>query len=137
MGSASSWNRVRVERGIYRLPNGKYEVSARRAGRLWSRTIGPDLALARSEREALVASVEAGLEPASPRLQFGTVADWWLARFEAKVAASERRERTLESHRYHLEHHLLPALAARRMSALTVDDVARLLDRIEEPGLES
>jgi hypothetical protein len=75
--------------------------------------------------------------PASPRLQFGTVADWWLARFEAKVAASERRERTLESHRYHLEHHLLPALAARRMSALTVDDVARLLDRIEEPGLES
>jgi hypothetical protein len=74
MGSASSWNRVRVERGIYLLPNGKYEVSARRAGRLWSRTIGPDLALARSEREALVASVEAGLAAASIRHGCGLVA---------------------------------------------------------------
>jgi hypothetical protein len=137
MGSASSWNRVRVERGIYLLPNGKYAICARRTGRLFYRTVGSDLALARSERAVLVASIEAGLEPVSPRLRFGTVADWWLARFEAKVVASERRERTLESHRYHLEHHLLPALAARRMSALTVDDVARLLDRIEEPGLES
>jgi integrase len=117
-----------VERGIYLLPNGRYAVSARRAGRLWSRTVGPDLELARSAREALVASIEAGREPASPRLGFGTVAGWWLARFEAKVAAGERHPRTLESHRYHLEHHLLPALAPRRLSALTVDDAALLAE---------
>ena len=127
MGSASGWRRVRVERGIYLLPNGKYYVSARRGGKLWSRTVGPDLALARSARYALVASIEAGLEPASPRLQFGAVARWWLARFETKVAAGERHPRTLEAHRYHLQRHLLPALATKRLSTLTVDDIAALL----------
>jgi hypothetical protein len=111
MGSASSWQRVRVERGVYLLPNGKYYVSARRGGKLWSRTVGRDLALARSARDALVASIEAGVEPVSPRLRFETVARWWLARFEAKVAAGERHPRTLEAHRYQLERHLLPALA--------------------------
>src|SRR5947209_4211011 len=130
MGSASSWNRVRVERGIYLLPNGKYAICARRTGRLWYRTVGSDLALARSERAVLVASIEAGREPVSPRLRFETIAGCWLARFEAKVAAGERRERTLESHRYYLKHHLLPALAGRRMCALTVDDVATLLDEL-------
>jgi integrase len=134
MASASRWNRVRVERGIHLLPNGKYAVCARRGGRLWSRTVGSDLALARSGREALIASIEAGLEPVSPRLRFATVAGWWLARFEAKVAAGERRERTLESHRYYLEHHLLPTLAGRRMCALTVDDVATLLDELRAKG---
>ncbi len=48
MGSRSSWRRVRVERGIFLLPNGKYAVCCRRAGRQWYRTVGPDLALARS-----------------------------------------------------------------------------------------
>ncbi len=70
-----SWRRVRVERGIHLLPNGKYAVSARRAGRLWSRTVGTDLAVARRSRQALIESIEAGREPSSPRLRFGTVAD--------------------------------------------------------------
>ena len=130
MGSANGWTRVRVERGIYLLPNGKYAVSARRAGRLWSRTVGSDLALARTAREALVASLEAGLEPVAPRLRFGTVAGWWLARFAAKVAAGERRERTLEAHRYHLERHLLPVFGWRQISSIAVDDVADLLDAL-------
>lgn len=134
MGSASGWRRVRVERGIYLLPNGRYYVCARRAGRLRARTVGPDLPLARSARAALVASVEAGLEPASPRLRLDTVAGWWLERFEAKVATGERHPRTLESHRYHLEHHLLPALAPRRLSALTVDDVAAWLAELRAKG---
>jgi len=134
MRSPSSWRRVRVERGIYLVPNGRYYVCARRAGRLRARTVGPDLALARSARAALVSSIEAGLEPASPRLRFDTVAGWWLARFEARVAAGERHPRTLEAHRYHLEHHLLPALAPRRMSALTVDDVAGLLGELRAKG---
>ena len=123
MGSSSSWRRVRVERGIYLLPNDKYAVLCRRAGRQWYRTVGCDLVLARSAREALIAAAEPGVAPASPRLRFGTVAGWWLERFEARVAAGERHPRTLEAHRYQLERHLLPALAPRRMSALTVDDV--------------
>jgi hypothetical protein len=43
------------------------------------------------------------------------------------VAAGERHPRTLEAHRYHLDHHLLPALASRHVAAITADDVAELL----------
>jgi len=134
MGSRRNWRRARVERGIYLLPNGKYAVCCRRAGRLWYRTAGSDLALARAAREALIAAVEAGAAPASPHVRFATVAGWWVARFEAKVAAGERRPRTLEAHCYHLERHLLPTLATRRLSALTVDDVAMLLDELRSKG---
>ena len=134
MRSRSSWGRVRVERGIYLLPNGKHAVLCRRGGRQFYRTVGSDLALARSAREALIAAAEAGVAPASPRVRFATVAGWWLERFEAKVAAGERHPRTLEAHRYHLEHHLLPALAPRRMSALTVEDVAALLGALRKRG---
>jgi integrase len=42
--------------------------------------------------------------------------------------------RALEAHRYHLERHLLPALAAKRLSALTVDDVAALLGELRAKG---
>jgi integrase len=134
MRSRSDWRRVWVERGIYLLPNGKYAVLCRRAGRQWCRTVGCDLASARAAREALVAAAESGAAPASPRVRFATVAAWWLERFEAKVAAGERHPRTLDSHRYHLDHHLLPALARKRMSVLTVDDVAALLAGLRAKG---
>jgi integrase len=134
MGARTSWRRVRVERGIYLLPNRKYAVCCRRAGRLWYRTVGPDLGAARSQRQALVAAAEAGVAPAAPRLRFDTVAGWWLERFAAKVAAGERHPRTLEAHRYQLDRHLLPALGPRRIASITVDDVAELLDRLRGKG---
>lgn len=134
MGSQGSWCRVRVERGIYLLPNGKYAVSARRAGKLWSRTVAGDLAAARVAREALVVSIEAGLAPLSPRLRFDTVASRWLQRFETRVAAGERRARTLEAHRYYLDRHLLPVFAARRISSITVDDIAAFLAETRSSG---
>ena len=130
MGARTSWSRVRVERGIYLLPNGKYAVCCRRAGRLLYRTVGSDLLLARSERQALVTAAEAGVAPVSPRLRFDTVAGRWLERFEAKVAAGERHPRTLEAHRYHLDRHLLPELGRRQIASITVDDVAELLHRL-------
>src|SRR5215211_7359162 len=134
MGARTSWSRVRVERGIYLLPNGKYAVCCRRAGRLLYRTVGSDLLLARSERQALVTAAEAGVAPVSPRLRFDTVAGRWLERFEAKVAAGERHPRTLEAHRYQLDRHLLPALGRRRIAAITVDDVAELLHALRRKG---
>jgi hypothetical protein len=71
MGARTSWTRVRVERGIYLLPNGKYAVCCRRSGRLWYRTVGPDLGSARSERLALVKACggrsRAGLAAAAVR----------------------------------------------------------------------
>jgi integrase len=126
--------RTRVERGIYRQANGKYAVCWRHAGKLRFRTVGFDLAAARRERLALIAATRHGTVPVSPRLRFETVAGWWVERFEAKVAAGERHPRTLEAHRYHLDQHLLPAMGRRRIAAITVDDVARLLDELRDKG---
>ena len=56
MGSATGRGRTRVERGIYRQPNGKFAVCARRAGGLHFRTAGRDLGAARQAREELVAA---------------------------------------------------------------------------------
>jgi hypothetical protein len=81
MGSATP-GRVRVERGIYRQPNGKYAVCCRHAGRLHFRTVGSNLAEARRERLALIAETREGSVPVSPRLRFETVAGWWLERFD-------------------------------------------------------
>ena len=59
MGSSSP-GRVRVERGIYRQPNGKYAVCWRHAGRLRFRTVGFDIAEARRQRLALIAATRDG-----------------------------------------------------------------------------
>jgi hypothetical protein len=91
MGSTSP-GRVRVERGIYRQPNGKYAVCWRHAGRLRFRTVGFDVAEARRARLAVIAATREGELPVSPRLRFETVAGWWLDRFEAKVAAASSRQ---------------------------------------------
>lgn len=56
MSAASRLRRIRVERGIYRQPNGKYAVCARHGGQLRSRTCGRDLEAARSTREAITIS---------------------------------------------------------------------------------
>jgi hypothetical protein len=80
--------RRRVERGIYRQPNGKYAVCFMLAGKPRFRTVAGNLDSARRQRELLVAAAEAGaLLAVSPRPRFATVADRWLTRFEAKVAA--------------------------------------------------
>lgn len=91
MTAETKAGRTRVECGIYRQPNGKLAVCARRAGRLHFRTAGTDLAEARRAREDLIAALEAGRVPASPHLRFDTVASRWSERFEAMVAAGERR----------------------------------------------
>jgi integrase len=133
MGSSSA-RRVRIERGVYRQPNGKYAVCWRHAGRLRFRTVGFDLAEARHERLALIAATHEGSVPVSPRLRFETVANWWVERFEAKVVAGERHPRTLEAHRYQLDRHLLPVFGRRGIASLTVDDVAGLLDALRRKG---
>jgi integrase len=132
--AAAQGRRVRVERSIYRQPNGKYAVCFMLAGRPRFRTVAGELEAARRQRELLVAAAEAGALAVSPRLRFATVADRWLKRFEARVAAGERRERTLEAHRYHVKKHLLPTLASRLMQTIGVDDVAALLTGLRTAG---
>jgi integrase len=134
MAAETKAGRTRVERGIYRQPNGKLAVCARRAGRLHFRTAGTDLGEARRARAELIAALEAGRVPASPRLRLDTAAARWSERFEAMVAAGERRPRTYEAHRFHLDHDLLPRLGRRRIASLGVEDVADLISELRGAG---
>lgn len=126
--------RLRVERGIYQQPNGRYAVCFMVDGRPRFRTVGFDLDAAREERVALIEAGRWGMVPVEPQLRFGRVAGWWIARYERKVAAGDRRERTLENHRYNLDRHLLPALGSCLMRAITVEDVAELLTGLRAQG---
>lgn len=126
--------RARVDRGIYRQPNGKYAVCFMLAGKPRFRTVEGDLDAARREREVPVAAAEAGALSVSPQLRFATVAGRWRSRFEQRVAAGERRERTLEAHLYYLDKHLLPALGRRLIRTIGVEDVAALLTALRAKG---
>ncbi len=119
--------RRRVERGIYLQPNGNYAVCFMAGGKPRFRTVGSQLEAARAERLVLIAAGRRGVVPAPPRLRFGLVVERWLERFERKVAMGERRKRTLEAHRYHLERHLLPAFGQRPVASITVQDICDLL----------
>jgi hypothetical protein len=112
--------RTRVERGIYRQANGKYAVCFMLDGKPRFRTVGYDLDVARAERCAFVEAARWGVIAAAPRLRFDTVAEWWVGRFARKVASGERRERTLELHRYHLDRHLLRQLGPRLIRHITM-----------------
>lgn len=97
--------RIRVERGIYRQPSGKYTVCFMLDGRLTFRTVGYELDAARRERQAFVEVVRWGVLASAQRLRLGQVAGWWVQRFARRVAAGERCERcesTLDFRRYRL-----------------------------------
>jgi hypothetical protein len=134
MAETTKGRRTRVERGIYRQPNGRLAVCARHAGRLHFRTCDGDVEAARRAREALVASLAAGRVPASPRLRLDSVVAGWSERFESMVAAGDRHRRTYEAHRFHLDHDLLPRLGHRRVGSLTVDDLAWLIGELRASG---
>jgi integrase len=126
--------RSRVERGVYRQPNGKYIMCFMLNGKLTFRTVGYELDAARHERRALIEAASWGVIASRSRLRFGQAAGWWIERFERRVAVGERCERTLDFRRYHLEHHLLPVLGDRLLREITVDDVAELLDSLRAQG---
>jgi hypothetical protein len=124
MPSSCGSRRVRVERGIYRQTNGRYAVCLMVDGKPRFRTVNAaTLGEARIQRELLQSVARMGELPVSPRLTFAEVATRWLAEFEAKVAAGERRDRTYDLYRSQLSHHLLPRLRRRRLGLITADDV--------------
>ena len=136
MASSRDSRRVRVERGIYRQPNGKYAVCVRVDGRARFRTLeAASLVEARGLRELLQEAGRVGDMPLSPRLTFAEVAGRWLAEFEDKVAAEVRRERTLDLYRSQLHRHLLPRLGRRRLSLITADDVVSVTRELQAAGL--
>ena len=134
VGGRASSRWVRVERGIYRQANGKYAVCFMSDGRPHFRTVGYDLELARAQRRSFVRAARFGIVAAAPRLRLETVAGWWLERYERRAASGERRERTLEIHRYYLDRHLLPLIGSRLIREITVADFAEMLNRLRARG---
>jgi integrase len=136
MPSSGGGRRVRVERGIYRQKNGKYAVCVRVDRRARFRTLeAATLVEARRQRELLQSVARLGELPLSPRLTFAEVAGRWLAEFEAKVAAGERRDRTLDLYRSQLHRHLLPRLGRHRLALITADDVVTVTRDLQTDGL--
>ncbi len=66
-------------------------------GRPRFRTVGYDIEEARAERALFIESTRSGVQLATPELRFARVAGWWIERYERRVEAGERRERSLES----------------------------------------
>ncbi len=126
-----------MERGIYLQANGKYAIYASHAGKAMFRTVGGDLAGARQLRGVLLAALRRSEEMPLRPLHLSTVAEVWLERFQARVTAGERRQRTLEAHRYQLKCNLLPELGGREVGAITVDDVAALLQALHQRRLSA
>jgi hypothetical protein len=128
--------RRRVERGIYQQPNGEYTVCVRVDGQARFRTLeAATLVEAVRQRELLQNVARIGELPLSPRLTFAEVAARWLAEFETRVAAGERRERTLDLYRSQLHRHLLPRLGRRRLALITADDVVAVTRELQAEHL--
>src|SRR3954465_11402205 len=124
--------RVRVERNIYRRPDGRLEVGYRDSASK-QRWKGPldTITAARRARDALLGAKARGerVEP-NPRLTFGTTADKWLA--EQVV---ELRPATRAIYANAVNTHLRPRWGGRRLDQLRVDDAARLVRDLRASGL--
>jgi hypothetical protein len=126
--SSRSDRRRRVARGIYEQPNGRYTVCVMVDGQPRFRTVtAATIGEAWHQRELLQSLARIGELAVSPRLTFAEVAARWLADFEAKVTAGERRDRTLDLYRSQLSRHLLPRLGRRRLALITADDVVAIM----------
>src|SRR3989442_6663933 len=87
------------------------------------------------QRELLQTVARVGELRVSPRLTFAEVAARWLAEFEAKVTAGERRQRTLDLYPSQLTRHLLPRLGRRRLALITADHVVAVAREMHADGL--
>jgi integrase len=128
--------RRRVARGVYEQRNGRYAVCVMVDGRARFRTLSAaTVGEAQRQRELLEKVGRAGELPLSPRLTFAEVAARWLADFEAKVTAGERRDRTLDLYQSQLRRHLLPRLGRRQLALITADDVVAVMHELQSDGL--
>jgi integrase len=124
--------RVRLERNIYRRSNGVYEIGFKDAQnkQRW-RTVAGGITAARAARDELLAKRHRGEQVETQhRLRFADAANAWL---EGPV--QDLRPRTGECSRNALKQHLLPRFAARRLDAITPDDLAELVRDLRAAGL--
>lgn len=135
MSKASAGRRQRVERNIYARTSAEgrtvYEVGYRdSSGRQRWRTVEGGIRAARAVRDELLARRGRGerVQP-NPRLRFEAAADAWLSEQVAGL-----RPATQAIYRNAIENHLNPRWARRRLEAISVDDVARLVRELRDEG---
>ena len=124
--------RVRVERNIYRRASGVYEVGFRDGGgkQRW-RTVVGGITAARAVRDALLSQRARGERVTNHgRLRFGDAAGRWLG-----GPVVDLRPATQACYRNAVEQHLLDRLGARRLDAITPDDVADVVRELRAHGL--
>jgi integrase len=126
--------RERVERNIYRRTGGGrpvFEVGFRdSAGKQRWRTVVGGITAARAARDDLLGRKARGerVQP-NPGLRFNDAADSWL---DGQV--SDLRPATQTLYEAAVRVHLRPRWGRRRLDAITVDDVARLVRELRAEG---
>ncbi len=120
-----------VERNIYKLANGSFEVGYRdsQGKQRWKSVVG-GITAARAERDRILGDKASGkrVQP-NPRLTFGQAADRWLAE-----QVSDLRPTTQASYENSIRVHLRPRWGNRRLDYITVDDVAKLVRELRAEG---
>lgn len=116
--------RERIERNIYRRPDGRLEIGFRdNTGVQRWRTVEGGILAARRRRDELLASRGRGESiPANPRLRFGEAADRWL-----NGPVRDLRASTQSGYRNAVEQHLRPRFGGHRLDSVTPDDLAALV----------
>ncbi len=124
--------RTRVERNIYLRASGAYEVGFRDAsGKQRWRTVNGGVTAARALRDQLLARRSRGeAVESNARLRLTDAAAKWL-----DGPVQDLRPRTEECYRNAIEGHLIPRLGARRLDAISPDDLAELVRDEREAGL--
>jgi len=124
--------RVNAERGIYyRQTAGgrRYEIGYQGSDGRWRwRVVEGGLKEARTARAEVTSKLARGERVAPSRRAFAEVADAWL------TSKTRLAPRTHQRYEEILRVHLLPRLAARRISDLSEDDVVRLIAEVESAG---
>lgn len=129
--SSSAPRRVRVERAIYRRSTGVLEICFKdEAGRLRWRTVDGGILAARKLRDDLAARKARGEQVApNPKLGFAEAAHEWLT-----GPVLDLRDTTQVKYRSIVNGHLRPRFDARRLDAITADDMARLVRELRAEG---
>ena len=122
--SSSTPRRVRVERGIYRRSTGVLEICFKdEGGRLRWRTVDGGILAARKLRDDVAARKARGDQIAPrPKLRFGEAAHAWLT-----GPVLDLRDTTQVKYRSIVDGHLRPRFDARRLDAITADDLPCLV----------
>jgi integrase len=124
--------RVRVERGIYRRPNGGFEVGFKdETGRQRWRTVDGGILATRKARDDLATrrTRGEGVVP-KPKLRFGEAAECWLT-----GPVVDLRETTQVKYRCMVNQHLRPRFEGRRLDAVNADHLARLVRELRAEGM--